>query len=116
MIAIHLGARGDVAASARRADSPAAVPVTMTGLVDVGAAVLAAAAAAPMRATLLVLVARVRAHLPPVVIAAELVDLAAVPAFLAAGLAGVGHRVPGQERSAPACPAEALPEPSRRPL
>jgi membrane-associated protein len=39
------------------------------------------------------LTARVHAHLPRVVIAAKLVDLGAVPAFLAAGLAGVGlHR------------------------
>ena len=36
------------------------------------------------------LTVRVREQLPRVVIAAKLVDLAAVPAFLAAGLAGVG--------------------------
>lgn len=36
------------------------------------------------------LTVQVHAHLPRVVIAAKLVDLAAVPAFLAAGLAGVG--------------------------
>jgi membrane protein DedA with SNARE-associated domain len=38
------------------------------------------------------LTVQVHAHLPRVVIAAKLVDLAAVPAFLAAGLAGVGLR------------------------
>jgi membrane-associated protein len=38
------------------------------------------------------LTARVRTHLPQVVISAKLVDLGAVPAFLAAGLAGVGLR------------------------
>jgi membrane protein DedA with SNARE-associated domain len=38
------------------------------------------------------LTAQVHAHLPRVVIAAKLVDLGAVPAFLAAGLAGVGLR------------------------
>jgi membrane protein DedA with SNARE-associated domain len=36
------------------------------------------------------LTSRLHAHLPRVVIAAKLVDLAAVPAFLAAGLCGVG--------------------------
>lgn len=38
------------------------------------------------------LTVQVHAHLPRVVIAAKLVDLGAVPAFLAAGLAGVGLR------------------------
>ncbi|TQM36763.1 DedA family protein [Pseudonocardia cypriaca] len=38
------------------------------------------------------LTGEVHAHLPRVVIAAKLVDLGAVPAFLAAGLAGVGLR------------------------
>jgi membrane protein DedA with SNARE-associated domain len=38
------------------------------------------------------LTAQVHAQLPRVVIAAKLVDLGAVPAFLAAGLAGVGFR------------------------
>jgi membrane-associated protein len=38
------------------------------------------------------LTARVHTHLPQVVISAKLVDLGAVPAFLAAGLAGVGLR------------------------
>ncbi|QYN33855.1 VTT domain-containing protein [Pseudonocardia sp. DSM 110487] len=38
------------------------------------------------------LTVQVHSHLPRVVIAAKLVDLGAVPAFLAAGLAGVGLR------------------------
>ncbi|TWF80443.1 membrane protein DedA with SNARE-associated domain [Pseudonocardia hierapolitana] len=38
------------------------------------------------------LTVQVRAHLPQVVVSAKLVDLGAVPAFLAAGLAGVGLR------------------------
>jgi membrane-associated protein len=38
------------------------------------------------------LTVQVHAHLPQVVISAKLVDIGAVPAFLAAGLAGVGLR------------------------